>query len=163
MSECNRCAGEGARYNNAAERVTTCGKCSKMEKITYHIEGTRAFLLEEDGATICEIVAPAYNNRAEIAAKLVRACNAHSALIDIAKDVADRCMNELTVLESRKILIDFGETGEGKGAAPDAARNRYAILVNAMWRIAGMDATNSQAAVLAKQEAISALEQAGEK
>lgn len=34
MSACNRCAGTGARWNNAAEQVTPCGACKPAHAAT---------------------------------------------------------------------------------------------------------------------------------
>ena len=51
------------------------------DHITYHPEGRRAFLLEDDGTTICEVVVPGQNNAVPVAAELAGAYNLNRNLL----------------------------------------------------------------------------------
>lgn len=57
----------------------------------YHTEGKRAFILEADGTTVCEIVAHGNNSRAAIAHSLVAKLNSRddlkTALMDLIAGV----------------------------------------------------------------------------
>lgn len=53
----------------------------------YHVEGRRAFILDADGYEVCEIVAPANNDRVAIAEQIVRD---HNRVL--AEDAARRKM-----------------------------------------------------------------------
>lgn len=51
-------------------------------KLTYHTEGTRAFLLEEDGTTVCEVLPPLHGTPAAVvASNIVRRWNAAPDLL----------------------------------------------------------------------------------
>lgn len=43
----------------------------KSESWSWHTEGHRAWVLEEDGTTVCEIVVPQPGNAARVAAQIV--------------------------------------------------------------------------------------------
>jgi hypothetical protein len=60
-----------------------------MNHITYHTEGQRAFLLEDDGTTVCEIVAPGQNNPVPIAVELVSRFNGYTELVKALYSVRD--------------------------------------------------------------------------
>lgn len=49
---------------------------------------TRAFLLEEDGTTVCEVLPPIYSSKAEaVASDLVRGYNAADELLEALKNL----------------------------------------------------------------------------
>ncbi len=53
--------------------------------ITYHPEGRRAFLLEDDGTTICEVVVPGQNDAVPVAAELASAYNLSRKLLETCR------------------------------------------------------------------------------
>ena len=55
---------------------------------SYHTSGKRAYILDEEGATVCEIVPPFPNNRAALAATLVDKLNRVDALTAALNDLA---------------------------------------------------------------------------
>lgn len=67
-----------------------------MTKWAWHSEGLRAFILEDDGSTVCELICPGQNNRIEVARQIV---HEHNELIDAYAEICKQVSGSKVVFD----------------------------------------------------------------